>query len=205
MSGFTSITGLVVALGCTFLPDVLLPTSQPPRQAQAAPPVFRVAVNYVESDVVVRDSQTGQFVRSLHAEDFDVLEDGKPQQIATFALVDLSAGGGSPLAGHPAVVPGTTVSEVSSNDDAAQGRVYLLVLDDLHIEPRHAEAAKTIARAFIERHLAPHDIVAILSTSRDGQSNADFTTDHGSLIAAVDRFTGRKLFSPADRPVSCYG
>ena len=58
-------------------------------QAQQAPGVtFQVEVNYVDVDVVVTDEQ-GQFVTGLTRDDFAVFEDGKPQKIDTFSLVDL--------------------------------------------------------------------------------------------------------------------
>ena len=61
------------------------PPAPPP---QASQPTFRVQVDYVEVDVVVTDRQ-GQVVRELKKEDFQVLEDGKPQTINTFTFVDI--------------------------------------------------------------------------------------------------------------------
>ena len=62
------------------------PTAAQPPQTQQ--PTFKLSVDYVEVDVVVTDRQ-GNLVRDLKKEDFQVLEDGKPQAISAFTLVDI--------------------------------------------------------------------------------------------------------------------
>ena len=53
-------------------------------------PTFRIGVNLVLVDVVVRD-RTGAVVKGLAADDFELLEDGTRQQILTFAFEDIRA------------------------------------------------------------------------------------------------------------------
>src|SRR5574338_1398889 len=68
--------------------------------AQAPPPAqptFRSAVQSVEVDVTVQDAN-GNFVSDLSREDFEVLEDGAPQQVDTVFLV---TGGGPSAAVNP--------------------------------------------------------------------------------------------------------
>src|SRR5262245_42828805 len=64
-------------------------------QGQAQPPApqqpqitFRAEVNYVEVDARVLDKD-GKFVSGLKPEDFQVFEDGKPQKIAAFSMVNI--------------------------------------------------------------------------------------------------------------------
>src|SRR5438094_3502642 len=52
------------------------------------PPNFRTEISFVELPVRVLDGK-GNFVRDLGRADFQVFEDGKPQTIAEFTLVDL--------------------------------------------------------------------------------------------------------------------
>ena len=54
----------------------------PPRRPNRRPVTFRVEVDYVEVDALVADAQ-GNLVSDLRAEDFEVLEDGKPQKVST--------------------------------------------------------------------------------------------------------------------------
>ena len=65
---------------------------QPPGVSQPAgeqPAVtFRAEVNYVEVDARVVDEQ-GRFVSTLTQNDFQVFEEGRPQQISVFTLVNL--------------------------------------------------------------------------------------------------------------------
>src|SRR5688572_7786728 len=56
---------------------------------QQAPPPFRSSVNLILVDVTVRDGK-GQAVRNLQASDFEILENGKPQAIVTFAQEDVT-------------------------------------------------------------------------------------------------------------------
>src|SRR5579864_1810684 len=58
----------------------------PPRTTQ--PPTFRAETIYLEVDARVTDKHH-QFVSDLRAGDFQLLEDGKPQTIATFSMVDV--------------------------------------------------------------------------------------------------------------------
>src|SRR5438477_11051437 len=57
--------------------------------SQSAAPVFRSTVNLILVDVVVRDKK-GVVVKGLTADDFELLEDGKKQQIVTFAFEEIS-------------------------------------------------------------------------------------------------------------------
>ncbi|MFQ5745233.1 MAG: VWA domain-containing protein [Acidobacteriota bacterium] len=78
-------------------------------------PAFEATVTRVRVDVIVTDA-SGRFVDDLKPEEFRLLEDGKPQQILGWQLVDLGAGqvadlaaggrGKAPLGATPAVEPG---------------------------------------------------------------------------------------------------
>src|SRR5690349_10188356 len=65
------------------------PQQQPASAQQGAPAVtFQAEVTYVDVDASVTDAQ-GNFVNNLTKDDFEILEDGKPQKIETFSLVDI--------------------------------------------------------------------------------------------------------------------
>src|SRR5688572_12640566 len=65
----------------------LIATGSAQQPAPAAD--FRTNVNFVDVDVRVFD-RGGQFVTGLTREDFRVLENGRPQEVATLKLVDIS-------------------------------------------------------------------------------------------------------------------
>src|SRR5687767_15922112 len=60
------------------------PEQQPP--ATAPTPTFRVSVNLVSSDVIVRNRR-GQFQADLTKDDFELFEDGVKQELTSFVLV----------------------------------------------------------------------------------------------------------------------
>src|SRR4029453_4465911 len=91
---------------------------------------FKIEVNSVEEDVRVLDKQ-GNLVRGLTRDDFQVTENGKPQKIATFGLVDLPfAPRSKPVGSFLPIEP-----DVVSNQRGQDGRLYLIVLDDYHVDP----------------------------------------------------------------------
>src|SRR5262245_18858402 len=89
---------------------------------------FRIEANYIEVDAVVTDAQ-GKFVRDLTAQDFEVLEDKKPQKVDLFSFVDI------PLAREdkPGYRRTPVEPDVATNDKEFDGRVYVLLLDANHV------------------------------------------------------------------------
>jgi VWFA-related protein len=165
------------------------PQDPPPGQAPPPQPAvtFRVESNYVEVDAIVTDAR-GSFVRDLRAEDFELLENGAPQQIAVFSVVDI------PLerADRPLFRETRIEPDVATNEhEAAEGRVYLLVLDSLHVDAARTAKVKELARQFIQQHLAANDLAAVVLMGQ-GESQ-EFTTSRPLLLAAVNRFMGTKM------------
>ena len=54
--------------------------------AQEGQPTFRVNIDLVTMDAIVRNGQD-QFVADLTKDDFEILEDGVPQAVTSFTLV----------------------------------------------------------------------------------------------------------------------
>jgi VWFA-related protein len=174
---------------CMSLLGVAVQAQQTPPAAGQAPPTFRVEVNYVEVDATVTDA-AGNLVSDLTAADFEVLEEGKPQKIAAFSLVNIPV----ERADRPLFAAAPIELDVQSNE-RANGRVYLVVLDDLHIHPLRSARVKVAARRFIERHFGTNDLAAIVYTSGRSDAGQEFTNNRRLLLASIDRFAGRKIRS----------
>jgi VWFA-related protein len=157
------------------------PTGQPPV-------TFKVEVNYVELDVVVNDAQ-GTFVGDLTKEDFQVLEEGTPQSITAFSRVELPVERADPPLFKSAVIE----PDVRSNHEAFDGRVFLMVLDDLQTDARYGPRVQAAARQFIRRYVGANDIVAVVTTGGATWASQEFTSSKSRLIAAVNKFMGQKL------------
>jgi VWFA-related protein len=173
-------------------------TNASAQQAQAPsgqPAVtFRTEVNYVDVDATVTDQQ-GNFVRGLTKDDFEVFEDGKPQKVEMFSYIDLPVASGTERSDRFLFDGRPVMNDVKTNVQAFAGRLYVIVLDDLDTSLFRTGIVKRTARQFIEEHLDPNDVAAVVSTSGRTDARQDFTGDRSLLLAAVDRFVGRKLRS----------
>ena len=180
--------------------------AQQPASTPAQGPTFRVAVDFVEVDAVVTD-RNGKFVRGLTKDDFEVFEDGKPQTVTTFTTVDLpvrslrSAAIASPaVTSSPVPVP----PDVRTNDGTFDGRVIVLLLDDLLVDARRSLPVRRLANDFIEQFVENGDLVAVVTTGSAPASSQNFTANRPLMTAAVDRLIGRRLPSKAMAAADSY-
>ncbi len=163
---------------------------QPPAPSGAQTPTFKTTVEYVEVDAIVSDRQ-GNFVRDLKKEDFQVLEDGKPQNIATFSVVDIPV----ERYDRPLFAANPIEPDVRTNERPFDGRVYVMVVDDLHTLFGRGARVKVAAKEFIQKHLGANDLMAIVHTAGPTDANQEFTNNKRLLQQAVDRVMGQKVQS----------
>jgi VWFA-related protein len=151
--------------------------------------VLKSDVSVVVVPVVVRDAQDRE-VGTLKKEDFQVLDNGKPQVISGFTIqkhehetVEAATKAPDPMANHPGVAPTPTT---------APERFLVFMFDDMHLSFGDlAQARKTMVNAMAE-NLTALDMAAILSTS--GRINSGLTYDHAKLQDTIARLQPQNLY-----------
>ncbi len=204
----------VLALTCVVASAVLGAQQPPPapppagQQQPAASPrpdtqqpvvTFKVEINYVEVDAVVTDAQ-GNFVRNLAKEDFQVLEDGKPQSLSIFAPVDIPINRADPPLFAKASIP----PDVATNRAPFEGRVFVIVVDELNTRFQRTSRTRQAARLFVERFVGANDLVAVVNTGGKSSAMQDFTTNRQLVLRAIDRSMGQGADSATSAALQDY-
>ncbi len=157
--------------------------------------VFKANAELVLTNVVVRDSKTGEFVRGLKQSDFTVLENGKPQQISSFDFqsVDMA----TPLKeatvmGLAAGVngPGTKAAVVAKPEDLLNHRLIVMFFDLTSMQPEDLDRCVKAARDFLTNKMQPADLVALVSLDQTLKVDQDFTSDKAALANEVGVYNG---------------
>lgn len=161
--------------------------AQTSRPAQAPSATFKADVNLVEVHAVVTD-QRGEFVAGLTKDDFEIFESGKPQVPTVFHVIDAPLADQRAPASVPAVEP-----DVRATATRFDGRLYVMVLDDLHTSALRSQLVRRAATQFIERHLRDGDLAAVVHTSGRSDAAQELTPSRRLLLAAVAKFQGQKL------------
>src|SRR5215510_14865890 len=170
---------IVVALVAVILAShALLGQTSPQPQA-----TFRVRVDAVEIDASVTDA-AGNPVTTLTADDFEILEDKKPQTITSFTVVNIPvARVERPLFGGQPIEP-----DVISNQNG-EGRLYVFVLDE--VSPEQALRTRRFLRRFIEQYFGANDVAGVSFMGRARAASAQsLTSNPRLLLESIDKFTG---------------
>jgi VWFA-related protein len=151
--------------------------------AQQVTPTFRGGVDLVTVDVSVLGKDRHP-VKGLTADDFIVLEDGKPQPVVAFNAFDLPD---LPETIAPAAPWVRDVAPDVVSNAHTPSRIVVIVMDDAHVGFDMWKVAKTrqIAHAVVDR-LGPDDLAAVTFTEMGLRQN--LTADRRQLAAAVDSF-----------------
>ena len=164
----------------------------PPPQGQTPPeqqPTFRGGINFVRVDVIVSD-RDGKAVVDLNEKDFEVLEDGKPQRVESFKLVEVRLGAATNGAAEaPRAIRTDADEEIEAARDDA--RIITIFLDDYHVRRSNSLRARNALIDFIQNRLAPSDILALMYPLTP-LSEVRLTHDHEAVIRAISNFVGRK-------------
>ena len=157
----------------------------------AAPqaPSFPSQVELVMVDVVVTD-KAGHPVPDLAATDFALAEGRRPQTIVSFRSV-----GSAAVSAEGA--PGAAAEPKSPH--GAPGQVFLIVFDDVHIEPLQTTTAQTAVERFLSSGVQPSDTVAILAPGAEMQLLSRSGADRSPLLAGVRRLRGLKIVDPCQQ------
>jgi VWFA-related protein len=156
-------------------------------QGQQPTPVFRGGIDFVRVDVIVSDKKQ-QPVTTLTQNDFEILEDGKPQTIEQFRLVLVD---GNPKPGEP------PPREIRNQDDVEREaaredvRLFVFFMDDYHVRLSNSMTVRAPLNRFLQT-LRPNDLVAIMYPLQP-ITDLSFTRNHELVASAFEHFEGRKF------------
>jgi VWFA-related protein len=154
---------------------------QPQKPADDQDEVVRINTNLVQVDVVV--TKDGKVVTDLTANDFDLYQDGKKQEITSFAYISnvpanaLTATKEKPVNGPQPPRP------INPNDPH---RTIAFVVDDLGLSAESMSQVRKQLRKFVNEQLQPNDLVAIIRTGGEMGALQQFTNDKRLLSRAVE-------------------
>jgi VWFA-related protein len=189
--------GALVALGlaASNAPALVAQDAAGAQVGQQTDYVFKATAELVLTNVVVRDTKTGELIRGLKQEDFTVLENGKRQQISTFDFQSVEMA--TPLneatvSGLAAGVsgPGAKAALVARPEDLRNHRLIVMFFDLTSMQPEDLDRCVKAARDFLTNKMQPADLVALVSLGETLKVDQDFTADKAVLANEVGVYNG---------------
>ncbi len=170
------------------------PSSFAQQEQPAGTFTLKVQSEIVLTNVVVRDKKTGEVVKGLKASDFTILENGKPQTIASFDYQNVDEA--AVLREKSTVTGKASIADLVNNDFAANPgqlkdhRLIVMFFDLSSMQPEDTERAVEAAQDYINKKMQPADLVALVSLDTSLSMDQDFTADKAALLKGVGKYNG---------------
>ncbi len=155
---------------------------------------LKVQTDIVLTNVVVRDRKTGEVVKGLKASDFTILENGKPQKIASF---DYQSVDDAAVLQEKATVTGkATIADLLNRNFAEDPkelkdhRLIVMFFDLSSMQPEDIDRAVESAQDYVNKKMQPADLVALVSMATGLSMDQDFTSDKAALLKGLGKYNG---------------
>ncbi|MBS1794297.1 MAG: VWA domain-containing protein [Acidobacteria bacterium] len=147
--------------------------------------VVKITTSLVQVDAVVTD-RDGNQVTDLKAEDFEIMQDDKPQRITSFSYVrqGVMTNSSAPKSNTEQLVPA-----VANNKNDGTRRILTFIVDDGNcaVSQGGILTIKDALEKFINQTMLPDDLVSIYQTSGGSSLIQQYTSDKTRLLQIVKK------------------
>jgi len=177
--------------GCLIL--LLMVATVIAQEPQQPRPTFRSGRDLVSVDIVVRD-KSGNIVKGLTAADFEVREDGRPQEVLGLSYQEISDTGTRPMAvtellagveERMADTASAPAAKPMTAKDVAGRRLMVLLFDTSSMQPEDVQRAIDSANKYVSEQMSPSDLIAVATVSTTLNILNDFTGDRAVVAATL--------------------
>ena len=158
------------------------PTSTPPEDKD----IVKITTTLIQIDATVTDSR-GRIVADLKADEFEIYENGKKQEITNFSFISNKGKLNKSVSKRTAKGQIASVPYPPSVTGKILGRTIALVVDDLTLSSSSMSAVRRGLRKYINNQMLPGDFVAIIKTGGGSGALQQFTSDKRRLNAVIDQ------------------
>jgi VWFA-related protein len=198
INGFRARLGWA-AMAAVLLAQMPTPAAQPatpsqsgsaPQNGSTQPPTFRVQIDAVTMDVIVKDDQ-GRFVPDLKKDEFEIYEDGVKQEISSMTMSHGGRVTNLLEAPPPATPEGIILPPVRRVTDTS-GRIFLFFVDDLHLQFQSSGRVRELFKKISRQLVHEGDLFGIVSSGPSSIA-IDMTYDRKRMDEAINKIAGSGL------------
>ena len=173
-------------------PPTAAQNKQQDRQQKEDETTLKLTTELIEVRAVVTD-KAGNPVSSLTKDDFELLENDKPQEVSFFAFTRVPGKGESVAATGQPLPPSAVLANAAT---AKPARSVVLFADNSHITTGNLLFLKQSLRKFIDDKLGEQDLTALITSFGTLGLGEQFTRDRRLLRYAAERLS----VGPGERP-----
>lgn len=187
------LTALATTGAMTLVAQQATPTPEPKQELEPLSNfVETIDVSIVNVEVTVTDKK-GNPIQGLTKNDFEIYDNGRPQNITNFYEVK-----GRRIIEHrpdgEVVVEEIKEDALPSDVPKRLQRRYVFFVDNLSLAPFNRQPVFAEMKKFIDENLLPGDLGMIVTFNRDIKTRVPFTDDHAFLKQTFDTIAGENAF-----------
>jgi VWFA-related protein len=164
------------------------------QQNGASTYTLKVDTNIVLTNVVARDKKTGAVVKGLKASEFTIVEDKAPQKIASFdyqTVDDAAVLKEDKTAGGKASIADLLEHNFAADTQQLRDHRLIVMFFDLSsMQDEDIDRSVDAAKDYVNKQMAPADLVAMVSMSTGLSMDQDFTSDKAALLKVLSKYDG---------------
>lgn len=156
--------------------------------------VVKITTRLVQFDAIITD-KNGDQVKDLTVADFEILQDGKPQEITNFSYVNTETPAQSSLktvvrSGKNVVLPPPVRVRPENG-----GRIITFIVDDGNCTASFVgmNSAQDALKKFVNEQMLPNDLAAIYRTRGGTSLLQQYTSDKAQLLRVAQQI---RLYPP---------
>lgn len=156
-------------------------TTQPANNQELA---LRIKTELLQLRAVVTDKQ-GKVIEGLKADEFELLENNRPQKIEFFSSETIRAISKEPSGAAGVKAPTAT----SLTPPAKPTRTIALFVDNVHLTSDSLDRTKQTLRRFVNEQMTENDLVCIVTAAGSVGIVNQFSQDRQLLLRAIEKLT----------------
>ncbi|HSK71933.1 MAG TPA: VWA domain-containing protein, partial [Pyrinomonadaceae bacterium] len=147
--------------------------------------IVKISTTLIQIDVTVTD-RSGKIIKDLKAEDFEIYENGKKQEITNLSFISNIREQTVSEANRNEKIPAPPPPAATVRPEQVR-RTLALIVDDLTLSFESTYYVRRALKKFVDEQMQPGDLVAIIRTGAGIGALQQFTTDKRQLYAAIEK------------------